>query len=159
MNSTGSSSVSCSRRRASSTRLSRRVGIWFQTKLVDQEDHDRTGNFDISAGKDPEKPGRSQHERKAEAVVIATQSIDDLPVASVQMEIPRQLIRRRSGGEIGIALPLLVGQVAGGHTVRNLGVLRRSGRTQETQDFFLAKFICGSHYFSNMFCNAREALA
>ena len=36
-----------------------------------------------------------------------------------QVEVPRQLIRRGSGGKIGIALPLLVGQVAGGHIVRN----------------------------------------
>ena len=91
-------------------------------------------------------PGRSQHERKAEAVVVAAQPIDDLPVASVQVEIPRQLIRRRSGGKIGIALPLLVGQVAGGHIVRNFRLLRRVNESRKTRDIFLAKYLCGSHY-------------
>jgi hypothetical protein len=53
--------------------------------------------------------------------VVATRSIGDLPVGSVQLEVPRQLIRRRISGKTGIALPLLIGQVAGGHIVRNLG--------------------------------------
>ena len=90
--------------------------------------------------------------------MIATQSIDDLPVTSVQMEIPRQLIRRRSGGEIGIALPLLVGQVAGGHTVRNLGLLRRTGEARKSKGFFFAKYPCGIYPFSGMFCEAREGI-
>jgi hypothetical protein len=93
---------------------------FLQTKLVDQESRDGTRNFDIGARKDPDKPRRSQHERKAEAVVVATQPNGDLPVASVQVEVLRQLVRRRISGKIGIALSLLVGQVAGGHIVRNL---------------------------------------
>jgi Na+/glutamate symporter len=135
------------------------AGGFLQTKLVDQESRDRTGNFDIGAREDADESCRSQHERKAEAVVVAAQPIGDLPIASVQMKILRQLIRRRSSGKIGIALPLFVGQVAGGHIVRNLRLLRRVNETQKTWDIFLAKYLCGSHYFSNMFCNARKALA
>ena len=137
------------------------VEVWsfLQTELIDQESRDRTGDFDIGARKDADASCRSQHERKAEAVVVAAQPVGDLPVASVQVEIPRQLIRRGSGGEIGIALPLLVGQVAGGHIVRNLGLLRRVRGAQKTLEIFLAKYLCGSHYICNMFCNARKALA
>jgi hypothetical protein len=36
------------------------------------------------------------------------------------MEVLRQLIQGRGGGKIGVALPLFIGQVAGGHIVRNL---------------------------------------
>jgi hypothetical protein len=64
----------------------------------------------------------------------------------------------RSGGEIGIALSLFVGQVAGGHTVRNLGLLRRGSGARKTLDIFLAKYLCGSQHFSNMFCGASGAL-
>ena len=60
---------------------------------------------------------------------------------------------------MGIALPLLVGQVARGHVVRNLGLLRSAEGARKTQDIFLAKYLCGSQYFSNMFCNARKALS
>jgi hypothetical protein len=91
--------------------------------------------------------------------VVAAQPVGDLPVASVQVEVPRQLIRRESGGKISIALPLLVGQVAGGHIVRNLRLLRRVNETRKTRDIFLAKHLCESHYICNMFCNAREARA
>ena len=134
-------------------------GPFLQAKLADQESRDRTGDFKIGAREDAEEPGRSQHERKAEAVMVAAQPIDDLAVASVQVEILRQLIRRRSGGKIGIALPLLVGQVAGGHIVRNFRLLRRVNETRKTRDIFLAKYLCESHYICNMFCNAREARA
>jgi len=56
-------------------------------------------------------------------------------------------------------LPLVVGQVAGGHIVRNLRLLRRINETRKTRDIFLAKHLCESHYICNMFCNAREARA
>ena len=130
-----------------------------RTDLVDQESRDRTWDFDIGARNDAEKPRRSQHEREAEAVVITPQPIDDLPVASVQMEIPRQLIRRRSGSKIAMALSLLIGQVAGWHIVRNLRLLRRQEGSQKTQCIFFAKYLCGSGHFSNMFCNALGVLA
>lgn len=135
------------------------AGGFLQTKLADQESRDRTGNFDIGARKDPDESRRSQHECKAEAIVISTQPIGDLPIASVQVEILRQLIRGRGDGKIGIALPLLVGQVAGGHIVRNLRLLRKVNEIQKTQEIFLAKHLCGTHHFSNMFCNAGKALA
>jgi hypothetical protein len=83
--------------------------------------------------------------------VVATQSVGDLPVGSVQMEIPGQLIRRRISGKTGIALPLLIGQVAGGHIVLN-GARKR-------QAISLAKYLCGSRHFSNRFCEARGAFA
>jgi hypothetical protein len=76
-------------------------GPFLQTKLADQESRDRARDFEISTGEDAEEPGRSQHERKAQAIVVSTQPIGDLAVASVQVEILRQLIRRRSGGKIG----------------------------------------------------------
>ena len=38
-------------------------------------------------------------------------------------------------------------------------LLRRVNEIQKTRDIFLAKYLRGSHYFSNMFCNARKALA
>jgi hypothetical protein len=50
-------------------------------------------------------------------------------------------------------LSLLLRQVAGRHIVRNLRLLRRGSGVQKTLDIFLAKYLCGSHYFSNMFCN------
>ena len=140
-------------------KIATEAGDFLQTKLVDQESRDRTGNFDISARKDADESRRSQHEREAEAVVVATQPVDDLPITSVQVEIPRQLIRRRSGGKIGIALPLLIGQVAGGHIVRNLGLLRRESGARKMQDIFRAKYLCGSRDFSNMFCQASGAPA
>jgi spore coat polysaccharide biosynthesis predicted glycosyltransferase SpsG len=42
-------------------------------------------------------------------------------------------------------LPLLVGQVAGGHIVRNLRLLRRVNEARKTRDIFLAKHLCESH--------------
>lgn len=59
-----------------------------QAKLADQESRYRIGDFYISARKDADESRRSQHEGKAGAVVVVTQPIGDLPVASVQMEIP-----------------------------------------------------------------------
>ena len=134
-------------------------GLWLQPQLVDQKRRDRAGDIKISAGKGAQEPGRPQHQGKAEAIVVTPQPIDDLPIASVQMEIPRQLIRRRCCGKTGVALPLLVGQVASGHIVRNLGLLRRVRRARRFKDIFLAKYLCGTRHFSNMFCEAREALA
>jgi hypothetical protein len=135
------------------------AGGFLQTKLADQESRDRTGDFDISARKDADESCRSQHERKAEAIVVAAQPVGDLPVASVQVKIPRQLVRGRSGGKIGISLPLLIRQVARGHIVRNLGLLRRVEEARKTQDIFLAKYLCGRSHFSNIFCEASGAPA
>jgi hypothetical protein len=56
-------------------------------------------------------------------------------------------------------LPLLIGQVAGGHIVRNLGLLRRESGARKMQDIFRAKYLCGSRDFSNMFCQASGAPA
>lgn len=134
-------------------------GSLFQTELADQEDHYGSGDLEIGAREDAQEPGRTQHEGEAEAIMVASQPIADLPVAPVQVEIPRQLVLGRSDGKMGIALPLLVGQVARGHVVRNLGLLRSAEGARKTQDIFLAKYLCGSQYFSNMFCNAREALS
>ena len=130
-----------------------------QVKLADQESRYRTGNGKINTGEDAEEPGRSQHEREAEAIVIATQSIGDLPVGSVQVEIPRQFIRGRFSGKTGIVLPLLIGQVAGGHIVRNLGHLRSVRGARKMLDICLAKYLCGSRDFSNRFCEASGAPA
>jgi hypothetical protein len=71
----------------------------------------------------------------------------------------RQLVRRRISGKTGVALPLLIGQVAGGHIVRNLAFLRRVNGARKTQGISLAKYLCGSRDFSNRFCEARGALA
>ena len=68
-------------------------GPFLQIKLADQESRDRARDFESSTGEDAEEPGRPQHERKAQAVVVSTQPIGDLAVASVQMKILRQLIR------------------------------------------------------------------
>ena len=130
------------------------AGVFLQTKLADQESRDRAGDFKISAREGAEEPGRSQHERKAQPIVVAAKPIGDLPIPAVQMEIPRQLVRGRSGGKIGIALPLLIRQVAGGHIVRNLGLLRKANGARKFKDFFLAKYLCGSRHFSNRFCEA-----
>jgi hypothetical protein len=56
-------------------------------------------------------------------------------------------------------LPLLVGQVAGGHIVRNLRLLRRVRGARKMLDIFCAKYLCGSRDFSNMFCEASGAPA
>ena len=133
------------------------LGFRLKPKLVDQESRDWARDVAISARKGAQEPGRSKHEGKAEAVVVAAQPIDDLPVASVQMEIPRQLVRGRSGGETGIALPLLIGQVTGGHGVRNLGHSQGRGGQLKFHAFFFAKHLCGTWMFSNMFCKARGA--
>ena len=130
-----------------------------QTKLAGQESRYRARDFETGAGEDADESRRSQHEREAEAIVVAAQSIDGLPVASVQVEILRQLIRRGRDGQIGIALPLLVGQVAGWHIVRNLALLRRVKGARKTQDISLAKYLCVSQHFSNRFCEAREVVA
>jgi hypothetical protein len=130
-----------------------------QTKLADQESRYSTGNGKINTGKDAKKSGRSQHERETEAIVVATQSIDNFSVGSVQMEIPRQLFPGRFSGKTGIALPLLIGQVAGGHIVRNLALVRRVNGARKRQDISLAKYLCGRRHFSNMFCEARGAVA
>ena len=130
-----------------------------QAELADQESRYGTGNSKLNTGEDAEEPGRSQHKREAEAIVVATQSVGDLPVGSVQMEIPGQLIRRRISGKTGIALPLLIGQVAGGHIVRNLALLRRVNGARKRQAISLAKYLCGSRHFSNRFCEARGAFA
>ena len=137
--------------------LERRTSL--QTKLADQESRYRAWDFGIGAREGAEEPSRSQHEREAEAIVVTPQPVDDLQIASVEVEIPRQLIGRRRCGKTGMALPLLIGQVAGGHTVRNLGVLRRGRGTPESNDFSLAKYLRGSRYFSNKFCETPGAPA
>ncbi len=124
--------------------------LWWQPQLADQESRDWLGDVAIGAGKGAQEPRRSEHEGKAEAVVAATQPIDDLPVASVQVEIPRQLVRGGCGGKTGIALPLLVGQVAGRHGVRNLGHLRQRRGQLKPHAFFFAKHLCGNQGFSTI---------
>ena len=128
-------------------------GRWplLQTEFAGQESRYRAGDFGVAAGKDPKKSGRAQHERETEAIVVTPQPIEDLPIASVQMKILRQLIRGRIRGKSGIALPLLIGQVAGGHIVRNLGLLRRVRGARRFKGIFHAKHLCESEYFSNMF--------
>jgi hypothetical protein len=69
------------------------------------------------------------------------------------------LVWGRRSGKIGVVLALLVGQVAGGHIVRNLGLLRRVRGARKMLDIFLAKYLCGSPDFSNMFCEALGAPA
>jgi Resolvase, N terminal domain len=86
---------------------------------ADQESRYRAGDFG-TAGKDSKKSGRSQHERETQAIVVTPQPVEDLAIASVQMKILRQLIRGRISGKTGVALPRLIGQVVGGHIVRNL---------------------------------------
>ena len=130
-----------------------------QTKLAYQEGFDRFGNLQINAREDTKKSGRTEHQRKAEPIMATTQPIGDLPVASIQVEIPRQLISGRYGDKIGIALPLLIGQVAGGHIVRNLGLLRRVREARKMLDIFLAKYLCESQHFSNMFSEVLGAPA
>jgi hypothetical protein len=61
-----------------------------QTKLADQKGRYGARDFEIGAGEDTEKSRRSQHECEAEAIVVASQPIDDLAVTSVQVEILRQ---------------------------------------------------------------------
>ena len=132
---------------------------WFQPELVDQKRCDRMRDIKIRTRKGAREPGRSQHEGKAEAIVLTPQPVDDLAVASVQMEIPRQLIRRRCCGKTSIALPLFIGQVAGRHTVRNLGVLREKKGQLKSFAFFFAEYLCGRRHFSNMFCEVLGVLA
>ena len=134
-------------------------GLWRQPQLTDQESRDRLRDIAVGAGKGAQEPGRSEHEAKAQAVVVTTQLIDDFPIAAVQVEIPRQFVRRWCGGEPGVVLPLLVGQVASGHGVRNLGLLRGVKGARKMLNIFLAKYLCGSLCFSNMFCEAARAPA
>jgi len=47
------------------------AGGFLQTKLVDQESRNRTGDFNISAGEGADESCGSQHECKAEAVMVA----------------------------------------------------------------------------------------
>jgi hypothetical protein len=42
-----------------------------QTEFADQESRYRAGDFDIGAGKDAEKSGRSWHERETEAIRVS----------------------------------------------------------------------------------------
>jgi hypothetical protein len=56
-------------------------------------------------------------------------------------------------------LPLLIGQVAGGHIARNLGLLWWVREARRLKDFFLAKYLCESVCFSNMFRTAFRGLA
>jgi hypothetical protein len=51
-------------------------------------------------------------------------------------------------------LPLLIGQVAGGHVVRNLGHLRSVREARRFKGFSLAKHLCENAHFSNMFRTA-----
>ena len=58
-------------------------GSLFQTELADQEDHHGCGDLEIGAREDAQEPGRTQHEGEAEAIMVASQPIGDLPVAPV----------------------------------------------------------------------------
>jgi hypothetical protein len=49
--------------------------------------------------------------------------------------------------------------VAGGHIVRNLGLLRRVRAARKTQGIFPAKYLCEIPYFCNIFCSASEVPA
>jgi hypothetical protein len=71
-------------------------GRWplLQTELAGQESRYGPGDFDNGAGKDAKKSGRSQHECETQAIVVTTQSIGDLSIASVQMKILRQFYLR-----------------------------------------------------------------
>lgn len=82
---------------------------------------DRIGNFDSGGGKDADESGRSEHERKAEAVVVAAQPVGDLPVISVQVERGGRLVRYS-------VLLRLSGSPAGWlHNVRHSGRRARGG--------------------------------
>ena len=50
---------------------------WFQPELVNQKRRDRARDIKIRTRKGAREPGRSQHEGKAEAIVVTPQPVDD----------------------------------------------------------------------------------
>jgi hypothetical protein len=102
-------------------------------------------------GKGTEKAHAGEHHRKAQPVVIPAQAGDQRAIRLVEMKITGQLVSRRGVAKAGETLPLGFSEVMGGHSVRNLGVLRRSRHRRRIKAPSFAKFVCESVRFCNEF--------
>jgi hypothetical protein len=84
-------------------------------KLPSQRIDDSLRDTVVGSRKRPEKPGAAQHDREPKAAMVTAQFGDDVAVELVQMEIPRQLLRRRVSDKTRKGAPLIVGEVLCGH--------------------------------------------
>ena len=110
--------------------------------MLDHDRQDRRRDLGGRDGKCAQKPGARQHDRKAEPIVAAAQSSNEVSIGLVQMEISRKLVGRRFAVEAGKALTLGVSEVTGWHTVRNFKLLRTGRAAPRSNANFFGKHTC-----------------
>lgn len=137
---------------------SRKIGVHvragFKSELFDHGRQDRRGDLGGRDWKCAQKPGARQHHGKAEPIVVAAQSSNEVAISLVKMEISRELVGRRFAVEAGKALTLGVSEVTGGHTVRNFQLLRRARAAPISKANFFAKHMCEIKAFCSNFRTA-----
>ena len=142
---------------------SRKIGVHvragFKSELFDHGRQDRRWDLGGRDWKCAQKPGARQHHGKAEPIVVAAQSSNEVAISLVQMEISRELIGRRFAIKAGKALTLGVSEVTGGHTVRNFQLLRRGRPMPINKANFFAKHMCETKLFCSNFRTISGAVA
>ena len=131
----------------------------FKGELLDYGCRDRRGDLGGRNRKSPQKSGARQHHRKAEPIVGAAQSSDEVEVGSVQMEVSSELVGRRFAIEASEPLALGVRKVTGGHVVRNFQLLRRVRIVPRNKAKSFAKHMREIKLFCSKFRTTVEAAA
>jgi len=101
--------------------------------------------------KHPQKSGAAKQDGKAQPVMAAPQTSDDVAIKSVQMEIPGELFTRGVSTEAGKPAALIVSQMSCRHIVRNLQHLQRVSGRPKNNNFSFAKDMRENKSFCNMF--------
>jgi hypothetical protein len=134
-----------------SRKIGTHVRAGLKSELFDHSLQDRRWDFGVDDRKCTQKSGAGQHHRKAEPIVVAAQSSNEVAIGLVQMEISRELVDRRFAVEASKALTLSVSEVTGGHTVRNFQLLRRRRPIPISKANFFAKHMCEIKAFCSNF--------
>jgi hypothetical protein len=128
----------------------------FNAKLERKGFENRGGNGVSRIGKHRQKSGAAKQDGKAQPVMAAPQTSDDVAIKSVQMEIPGELFTRGVSTEAGKPAALIVSQMSCRHIVRNLQHLQRVSGRPKNNSFSFAKDMRENKSFCNMFRTVGE---
>ena len=109
--------------------------------------------------KGAEEASRPKLDGKAEAIMGASHSADQLAIGGVEVEVAGELLLIGIAGVAAVTGALLVGHETARHGVRNSGLLRQSGRGPKIRHLHAAKVLCGIEQLCDKFRTTAERLA
>jgi hypothetical protein len=133
--------------------------IRFDVQLTRQACENQRWNVRASIRKDADEPCGAEHQRKAEAIVVATEIAHDQAIRLIEMKIPREFVRGGIPSKSRILSTLLVSQKLDGHFSQNSSLLRSQAAPRKTKALRFAKNPCGIKNFRDNFCNSQGGAA